>query len=1041
MCVCVCVCACVILGETGVAIKLMCAFILTGLNASSVLSSFGTFLKFYVASDDSGASASSTSTVTTTHPVGQINAFQVMMSAQVRLASQVHPNHVSVSNRKDELFNSIIDWLKKEGLSWKPSEVANGTASTMVSTIRDVLWYLDGHHSTLAERSCPIPHLFSQFVGYNTPEKSKHRKRCKMSLCSDLLSSHAQRLFGNLQAAFWSRPGWISIQTEVELLAKSLVKYADHLSSKRVRIGALHASSEPARTVANALTVQYVSARHLVSSELSEISTAVCAAGTNVPVDLESLLPRDRCRRYDRVQALKCGLSSPVVLATYSPGSNIGSYHWLWLTDATDISSALQSCQPVIESLKSSMPEYHTRAMRNAMYDKFGLVTGNVKKAVLRHFYRDLTGDMASSPSLSEQEVDERLEALFDLEEPELLYDLRAVNPGRPCQFKTFWEKAKEFLEEDVGTAVDERRHSQVIHVAKAISVRDFKQQVVQRCPPGTPVPSDELVRLQFVPAHKSYRTASKYTSRLQVKKKIQQRQWRKDHEDTHYAACIFRYMREYALLLRSSATLACLDDKHKVKVGEPNCPVAAAERGRQVLVHSSTSFFVGDHDFTRMSIIPSVCLLVDIPEELAGSWYTGQVHVLFKDGTFEPSSPARHSTELARILEERAVDHPVLFLYSDGGPDHRLTYASVKLALISLFRRLDLDYVCAARTAPFHSFRNPAERVMSILNLGLQSVGLARHQLADDQLEKLVENCNSLGQLRELARKNPAVKEAVLDVVSPAKITLTSITQRLELKSRKFIVDVSASVQEIDELWSQVKEIDSSFELSHSDKMPRRKVTAGLEAFLKHCCRERHYFFEIKKCGKDTCSICKHPRLPAETFAKLQHFPDPMPKGDGHYKPFEDVFGTDTTEEHRPSLQKLSAREKRLPFYPSVQHVRNCNMMLMCDECGMWRLVYAKRKLKTQERNRLQQALDDMSFSCGAALQDAEIPTELADVVYVKTMHCHEPIERLYYAADFESICVYCAAEVSPWSNKELYYPQCEDCADKAKIPNAKKN
>ena len=164
------------------------------------------------------------------------------------------------------------------------------------------------------------------------------------------------------------------------------------------------------------------------------------------------------------------------------------------------------------------------------------------------------------------------------------------------------------------------------------------------------------------------------------------------------------------------------------------------------------------------------------------------------------------------------------------------------------------------------------------------------------------------------------------------------------------------------------------------------------------------------------------------------------MPKGDGHYKPFEDVFGTDTTEEHQPSLQKLSAREKRLPFYPSVQRVRNYNMMLMCDECGMWRLVYAKRKLKTQERNRLQQALADM-FSCGAALQDAEIPTELADIVYVKTMHCHEPIERLYYAADFESICVYCAAEVPPWSNQELYYPQCEDCADKAKIPNAKKN
>lgn len=64
------------------------------------------------------------------------------------------------------------------------------------------------------------------------------------------------------------------------------------------------------------MTVQYVSARHLVPSELSKICAAVCATGVNVPVGLDRLLPRDR-HQYDCVQILKCGLSSPVVLATY----------------------------------------------------------------------------------------------------------------------------------------------------------------------------------------------------------------------------------------------------------------------------------------------------------------------------------------------------------------------------------------------------------------------------------------------------------------------------------------------------------------------------------------------------------------------------------------------------------------------------------------------------------------------------------------------------------------------------------------------------
>lgn len=128
--------------------------------------------------------------------------------------------------------------------------------------------------------------------------------------------------------------------------------------------------------------------------------------------------------------------------------------------------------------------------------------------------------------------------------------------------------------------------------------------------------------------------------------------------------------------------------------------------------------------------------------------------------------------------------------MYSDRGPDHHLTYANVKLALISLFRKLDLYYICAARTAPYHSLRNPAEWVMSILNLGLQSVGLVRNRLPEE-LEKLAENCNNLGQLRELAQKNPAIKVAGLDAISPAKITLTSIAQQLELKSMKFVVHV----------------------------------------------------------------------------------------------------------------------------------------------------------------------------------------------------------------------------------------------------------
>lgn len=93
---------------------------------------------------------------------------------------------------------------------------------------------------------------------------------------------------------------------------------------------------------------------------------------------------------------------------------------------------------------------------------------------------------------------------------------------------------------------------------------------------------------------------------------------------------------------------------------------------------------------------------------------------------------------------------------------------------------------------------------------------------------------------------------------------------------------------------------------------------------------------FDIIKCGVPDCSICLPPRLPPSDFKKLSHLPDPTPGMDNHYQPFSHVFKTETTEKHRPSLSKPKPRskEKSLPFYPSVQHVKNASIMLLCDEC-----------------------------------------------------------------------------------------------------------
>jgi len=256
------------------------------------------------------------------------------------------------------------------------------------------------------------------------------------------------------------------------LLARMLQKYANIVSEKKLKMMELHSSPEQVYMIANSMTVQYLATRHTLEQCLKGLSSAVEEAGPDVLVPLENFLPSERCRRYEYMEHVKARMNMPTVLVTYSPGGNIGNLHWIWHTTCTDISSPLQSCHPILESIRSDIPQFHTRAMRQAAYEKYGLISPSMKISVLR---QRPVGD-SSAATISQSELDKRVCAFFELEEPDLTYNLRQLYSSRASLYDTFWEKAKQFLEEDVGTAVDDRQHSQVVHLAKAVSVRDLSK-------------------------------------------------------------------------------------------------------------------------------------------------------------------------------------------------------------------------------------------------------------------------------------------------------------------------------------------------------------------------------------------------------------------------------------------------------------------------------------------------------------------------------------------------------------------------------------
>lgn len=87
-----------------------------------------------------------------------------------------------------------------------------------------------------------------------------------------------------------------------------------------------------------------------------------------------------------------------------------------------------------------------------------------------------------------------------------------------------------------------------------------------------------------------------------------------------------------------------------------------------------------------------------------------------------------------------------------------------------------------AMRTAPTESYRNIVELVVSVINLGLQSIGIMRTEMGE-QLERPFCNANSLADVRKLTQQTPGLKEAIY---SSLQSPLEQMTATLNLSKQK---------------------------------------------------------------------------------------------------------------------------------------------------------------------------------------------------------------------------------------------------------------
>ena len=52
--------------------------------------------------------------------------------------------------------------------------------------------------------------------------------------------------------------------------------------------------------------------------------------------------------------------------------------------------------------------------------------------------------------------INDRVQLFVDMEDPDVVLDLRVLNSGQKTKYDTFWDEVQKFLQEDVGLAAEE---------------------------------------------------------------------------------------------------------------------------------------------------------------------------------------------------------------------------------------------------------------------------------------------------------------------------------------------------------------------------------------------------------------------------------------------------------------------------------------------------------------------------------------------------------------------------------------------------------
>jgi len=128
----------------------------------------------------------------------------------------------------------------------------------------------------------------------------------------------------------------------------------------------------------------------LVGSRIKEIDCVVSEKPCYEQIFVNEFCPVESRKKYLFIQELKKGLTVSAISCTFSMGSRLGNYQFLWkLPESVTVAASTPENVCIIIEIKATLPTFHSHTLRREFINRYGAVAG-IKSHVLHQIYRGI---------------------------------------------------------------------------------------------------------------------------------------------------------------------------------------------------------------------------------------------------------------------------------------------------------------------------------------------------------------------------------------------------------------------------------------------------------------------------------------------------------------------------------------------------------------------------------------------------------------------------------------------------------------------------